>query len=84
MKRSAVPVVGAPQDGGTARNSRSDDLSPVHGAREGDFIWVPSHLPHVESNASCTEPVRMAVVCSTQEAIVAHLPFREGWEPRSL
>ena len=42
------------------------------------------HLPDVEMNVSRIEPVRMALVCSTQEAIGANLPFREGWELRSL
>ena len=69
---------------GVARFYTGDDLSRVHDAREGDFIWVPPHLPHVEMNASRTEPVRMAVVRSTQEAIVVNLPVPRGWEPPCL
>ena len=69
---------------GAARFYAGNDLSEVHEAREGDFVWVPPHLPHVEMNASKNEPVRMAVVRSTQEAIVVNLPFPDGWEPPEL
>jgi uncharacterized RmlC-like cupin family protein len=58
-------------------------LAEVHDAEPGDFIWVPPHEVHVETNRSTTEPVRIAVARSTQEAIVVNLPDPEGWPPAS-
>jgi uncharacterized RmlC-like cupin family protein len=40
----------------------------------GDFLHVPSRLPHQESNASAEEPFRWVVVRSTPEPIVMNLP----------
>jgi uncharacterized RmlC-like cupin family protein len=68
---------------GQARFWTGSDLSRHHDAEAGDFVWVPPHEVHVESNRSDTEPVRMAVARSTQEAIVVNLPTPEGWSPRS-
>jgi uncharacterized RmlC-like cupin family protein len=45
----------------------------VETARPGDFVWVPPHVPHIEENASATEPVRMVVARSTQETLVFNL-----------
>jgi uncharacterized RmlC-like cupin family protein len=66
---------------GLARFYAGDRLEEVHDAGAGDFVWVPPNLVHVEMNRSATEPVRMVVVRSTQEAIVVNLPAPEGWTP---
>jgi len=67
---------------GQARFWTGPDLSEPHDAEAGDFVWVPPHEVHVETNRSDDEPVRMAVARSTQEAIVVNLPTPEGWPPR--
>jgi uncharacterized RmlC-like cupin family protein len=66
---------------GRARFLTGDQLEEVHDAGEGDFIWVPPHLRHVEMNLSQEEPVRMVVARSTQEAIVINLPDPEESMP---
>jgi uncharacterized RmlC-like cupin family protein len=48
-------------------------------ARDGDFVWVPPYLVHLEMNASDQEPVRMVVARSTQETLVFNVPDPEGW-----
>jgi uncharacterized RmlC-like cupin family protein len=40
----------------------------------GDFLHVPSWLPHQELNPSATTPFRWVVVRSTPEPIVINLP----------
>jgi uncharacterized RmlC-like cupin family protein len=42
--------------------------------RAGDFLHVPSWLPHQELNPSTTTPFRWVVVRSTPEPIVVNLP----------
>jgi uncharacterized RmlC-like cupin family protein len=42
--------------------------------RTGDFLHVPSWLPHQELNPSSEEPFRWIVVRSTSEPIVVNLP----------
>lgn len=66
---------------GQARFWTGPDLSVPHDAEAGDFVWVPPHEVHAEANRSETEPVRMAVARSTQEAIVVNLPSPRGWPP---
>lgn len=66
---------------GRARFLTGDRLEEAHDAGEGDFIWVPPHLRHVEMNLSEEEPVRMVVARSTQEAIVVNLPDPEESMP---
>ena len=66
---------------GRARFWAGPDLTEPHDAEAGDFVWVPPHEVHVETNLSTTEPVCMAVARSTQEAIVVNLPTPEGWPP---
>ncbi len=39
----------------------------------GDFIYVPPHVPHVESNAGSDEEAVVVIARSTQEAIVVNL-----------
>jgi uncharacterized RmlC-like cupin family protein len=66
---------------GHARFCAGDGLKEVFDAHAGDFVWVPPHLPHVEINASDTEPVHTVVVRSTQEAVVVNLATPAGWTP---
>ncbi len=68
---------------GHARFFTGDRLERAHDARDGDFVWVPPHVVHVEMNVSATEPVRMVVARSTQEALVFNVPAPEGWTPSS-
>jgi uncharacterized RmlC-like cupin family protein len=42
--------------------------------RTGDFLYVPSWLPHQELNPSTTAPFRWIVVRSTPEPIIVNLP----------
>jgi uncharacterized RmlC-like cupin family protein len=64
---------------GDARFYSGDDLQQAHEAHAGDFVWVPPQIVHVEMNASATEPVRMVVARSTQEALVFNLPTPAGF-----
>ena len=64
-----------------ARFYSGDDLAESFEAREGDFVWVPPNLVHVEQNISGRDPVRMVVARSTQETLVFNLPTPVGWSP---
>ena len=66
---------------GHGRFCAGDELQEGFDAHAGDFVWVPPHVPHVEINASDTDPVRMVVVRSTQEAVVVNLAAPVGWTP---
>jgi uncharacterized RmlC-like cupin family protein len=48
--------------------------------RAGDFVHVPSWLPHQELNPSKEHPFRWVVVRSTPEPIVVNLPD-DFWTP---
>jgi uncharacterized RmlC-like cupin family protein len=48
--------------------------------RAGDFLHVPSWLPHQELNLSNEQPFRWVVVRSTPEPIVVNLPD-DFWTP---
>jgi len=39
----------------------------------GDFVYVPPHVPHVESNEDSDEEAVVVIARSTQEAIVVNL-----------
>lgn len=67
---------------GAARFCVGADLEEVSDAEAGDFVWVPPEVVHLEMNRSDDEPVVMAVVRSTDEAIVVNLPTPPGWQPR--
>lgn len=56
----------------------------TYDAEGGDFVWVPPHVVHVEVNRSATEPIRMVVARSTQEALVFNVEMPEGWGARAL
>ena len=63
---------------GHARFRSGPDLSEDHDAEAGDFVWVPPFALHQEVNRSHTEPVRIAVARSTQEAIVVNVAEGPG------
>jgi uncharacterized RmlC-like cupin family protein len=50
---------------------RGESSATVHA---GDFLFVPSGLPHQEINPSKETPFRWVVVRSTSEPIVVNLP----------
>jgi uncharacterized RmlC-like cupin family protein len=50
--------------------------------RAGDFLHVPSWLPHQELNPSKEHPFRWVVVRSTPEPIVVNLPD-DFWKPQN-
>ena len=50
-----------------------DALDEVREARPRDFVYIKPHVVHWEENASDTEPVRMIVARTTQDAIVVNL-----------
>jgi uncharacterized RmlC-like cupin family protein len=58
---------------GRARFRWGDRLEFVDEAGPGDFIYVPSYVPHQELNAQADEPVEAVVVRSGQEPIVVNL-----------
>lgn len=58
---------------GEARFRIGEGFNTTETARPGDFVWVPPQVPHIEENASASEPVRMVVVRSTQETLVFNL-----------
>lgn len=64
---------------GRGRLFSGDQLQETHDAEPGDFVWVPPHALHVEMNLSRTEPVRMVVARSTQEALVFNVAPPDGW-----
>jgi len=51
-----------------------DELGEAREAHPGDFVFIAPHVVHWEENASDTEPVRMVVARTTQDAIVINLP----------
>ena len=66
---------------GRARFYAGDGLTEIHDAQEGDFIWVPPNVVHVEMNLSEGQLVRMVVARSSQKTLVYNLPAPEGWAP---
>jgi uncharacterized RmlC-like cupin family protein len=69
---------------GHARFFTGEELEVAHEAAAGDFVWVPPHVVHLEMNASESEPVRMVVARSTQEALVYNLATPSGWTAPSI
>ena len=50
-----------------------DALDTAREAHPGDFVYIKPNVVHWEENASQTEPVRMIVARTTQDAIVVNL-----------
>jgi uncharacterized RmlC-like cupin family protein len=46
--------------------------------RPGDFVYVPPHVPHIESNEGSEEEAVVVIARTTQEAIVVNLPSLEA------
>jgi hypothetical protein len=42
------------------------------------------HVVHVEVNRSSSEPIRMVVSRSTQDALVFNVEMPEGWAARAV
>src|SRR5215471_14370796 len=63
---------------GDARFYAGEKLDQVQEAHAGDFVWVPPHVVHVETNTSQTAPVHMVVARSTQASLTFNLPTPEG------
>jgi uncharacterized RmlC-like cupin family protein len=66
---------------GRARFFVGDQLQDIYDAEDGDFIWVPPHVVHVEMNRSDTAPLRTVVARSTQETLVVNVPTPQGFDP---
>lgn len=58
---------------GWARFRMGEGYDTTEEAGPGDFVWVPPWIPHIEENASASEPVRMVVARSTQDTLVFNL-----------
>lgn len=50
-----------------------DDYSEYVDMTEGDFVFVPPHMPHVEVNMSTTDEL-VWMTCRTPDNIVINLP----------
>lgn len=62
-----------------------DALDQAREAHPGDFVYIKPNVVHWEENVSDTEPVRMIVARTTQDAIVINLddhPFAPEGLPR--
>ena len=46
--------------------------------RPGDFVYVPPHVPHIESNEHSDQEAVVVIARSTQEAIVVNLESLAG------
>jgi uncharacterized RmlC-like cupin family protein len=56
-----------------------EDGREVHlRTRPGDFVYVPAHVPHIESNEHSDEEAVVVIARTTQEAIVVNLASLEG------
>lgn len=58
---------------GVGRWWAGENLDEGIEAHPGDFVFVPPTVVHWEENGSATDPVRMIVARSTQDAIVVNL-----------
>jgi uncharacterized RmlC-like cupin family protein len=58
---------------GRARMRWGERLEFVAEAGPGDFIFVPSYVPHQEINARAEEPLSCVLVRSGQEPVVVNL-----------
>jgi len=46
--------------------------------RPGDFVYVPPHVPHIESNEHSDQEAVVVIARTTQEAIVVNLESLTG------
>jgi uncharacterized RmlC-like cupin family protein len=69
---------------GRARMRWGERLEFFADAGPGDFIYVPSFVPHQEINALANEPLRCVVVRSDQETVVVNLDIPTVEEPQEV
>lgn len=62
---------------GAARIFYGEDYGEVVDIFEGDFIYVPAFVPHIETNLSKTEPIEF-VTCRFPGNIVVNLDPTDG------
>jgi len=58
---------------GHGRIYYGEDYGDYIDMREGDFVFVPPYMPHVEVNMSTTEGLTW-LTCRTPDNIVVNLP----------
>ncbi|WP_433194609.1 cupin domain-containing protein [Nocardia sp. CA-107356] len=58
---------------GVARIYYGDDYQEYLDMSEGDFVFVPPYMPHIEVNMSTTEEL-VWLTCRTPDNIVVNLP----------
>jgi uncharacterized RmlC-like cupin family protein len=58
---------------GSARIYFGEGYAEYLDMSEGDFVFVPPHMPHVEANMSTTEEL-VWLTCRTPDNIVVNLP----------
>jgi uncharacterized RmlC-like cupin family protein len=69
---------------GRARMRWGTQLEFVAEAAAGDFIYVPSFVPHQEINASSSERLECVLVRSDNEAIAINLDITAVEEPETV
>ena len=69
---------------GRARMRWGERLEFVAEAGPGDFIYVPSFVPHQEINASADEVLECVLVRSDGESVVVNLDIEPVEKPESV
>ena len=69
---------------GRARMRWGEALEFVAEAGPGDFIFIPSYVPHQEINASADEVLECVLVRSDNEAVVINLDIEPAEKPESV
>jgi len=69
---------------GKARMRWGDKLEFVAEAEAGDFIFVPSYVPHQEINASTDETLECVLVRSDNEAVAINLDIEPVEKPETV
>jgi uncharacterized RmlC-like cupin family protein len=69
---------------GRARMRWGESLEFVAEAGPGDYIYVPTFVPHQEINASQDEPLGCVVVRNDQEPIVVNLDIPPAESPEEV
>lgn len=68
---------------GTAHIYYGDDFVDYVVVREGEMVYVPSHLPHIEANGSKTRPLEFLTTRSPDN-IVVNLSLPDAWKPAGI
>lgn len=69
---------------GVARFASGPKLAHVVDATAGDFVFIPAHEIHVESNPSDDETLRVLLVRSAPRQVVVNVDPPPGWKPSDL